>query len=753
MHITKTAFILFFMAVSLATHSSYGQSDELQIIPKPANVVVKEGIFTLNNRTGIAYDETFQVSAGFLRNYITSGSSIDLNGKASIHFIKETALPNPESYILDIEPSQIKIMASTDKGAFYAVQTLRQLLPPSFENGTCEKNDVAIPAMYIEDSPEFPYRGMHLDVCRHMFSIDNIKTYIDAIAMLKFNTFHWHLTDDQGWRIEIKKYPNLQKVAAYRTETLIGHYNTEPQQFDGKRYGGYYTQEQIKDIVAYAQSRHVTVIPEIEMPGHAQAAISAYPELGCTGKKIDAATKWGVFDDIFCPKDATFEFLQDVLDEVLELFPSEYIHIGGDEAPKTRWEACQHCQTLIKNKGLKDEHELQSYFITRIEKYLNSKGRQIIGWDEILEGGLAPNATVMSWRGTNGAVEAAKLNHNVIMTPNSHLYFDYYQFDGDGEPLAIGGYIPLEKVYNLNPIPDGLTEEQAGYVLGAQANLWTEYIPTFDQVTYMVFPRILALSEVIWRNPKNKNYNEFAARVENFQNRLDVLGINYANHLNTITGSMSPNGFVLKTPILNKDIYYTLDGNLPQIHSKKYTAPIPIMGNTHIKAAVFEDNKQVSSVFSQSINHHKAFGAKITLNPLPHKTYSGSGAEGMVNGISGSSSRYGDKEWIGYSGEDVEIVIDLGKKTKINTIETRFYHAPGQWIYAPKSVEIGFNGSSSKTVTLHPTDDLMANLKIDLKKTKSRFIFIKVPNFGIIPEGKQGAGHRAWTFIDEIIVN
>jgi hexosaminidase len=368
---------------------------------------------------------------------------------------------------------------------------------------------------------------MHLDVGRHFFSVDFIKKYINLMAMLKMNTFHWHLTEDQGWRIEIKKYPKLQEIAAFRDETLIGHYSDKPHQFDGKKYGGFYTQEEIKEVVKYASARQITIIPEIEMPGHSQAAIAAYPELGCTGEQVKVATKWGVFEEIYCPKETTFKFLEDVIDEVSNLFPGKYIHIGGDEAPKIRWENCEHCQNLIKKEGLKDEHELQSYFIARMEKYINSKGKQIIGWDEILEGGLAPNATVMSWRGTNGAIEAAKQKHTVILTPQSHCYFDHYQSENKNEPLAIGGFLPLEKVYNFNPIPDELTTEEHQYVLGAQGNVWTEYMQTSENVEYMVFPRAIALSEVLWSAKEHRNYTDFIYRLEYFNKILDARNVNH----------------------------------------------------------------------------------------------------------------------------------------------------------------------------------------------------------------------------------
>jgi len=528
---------------------------EPQIIPKPMSLELSKGQFELDSDVGLLYNEDFQVSAEFLKDFIENDASIRLKSeksKRNISFIKDSNVKQ-EGYYIQVTPNDILIGASTDVGAFYAVQTLRQLLPVGFEDKTFQDSKAVIQCLTIQDEPRFSYRGMHLDVCRHMFSIDFIKKYIDALAMLKMNTFHWHLTDDQGWRIEIKQYPKLQEIAAYRNGTIAGHYpGTEN---DNQKHGGFYTLEEVKEVVDYASKRHVTVIPEIEMPGHASAAIAAYPFLSCFPEKPTEipngmASKtsqlqqekgqvklvqetWGVFDDIFCAgKDSTFVFFENVLDEVAELFPSKYIHIGGDEAPKKHWEQCPNCQQRMKDLGLKDEHELQSYFITRIEKYLNSKGKEIIGWDEILEGGLAPNATVMSWRGEDGAVAAAKQHHEVILTPNNYCYFDHYQSeDTKNEPLAIGGFTPLNEVYGYNPIPKELSEEESNYVLGAQGNVWTEYILTPEQVEYMVFPRILAMSEVDWILLENKDYQDFEKRTKVFFKRLDALGINYANHL------------------------------------------------------------------------------------------------------------------------------------------------------------------------------------------------------------------------------
>lgn len=745
------------------------------IIPQPLEQIDSKYQFVINSSTGIQYDDTFKISAQFLKSYIEEGSNIKLENNNSISFLKDESLSD-EGYSLEILPNNIEIKAKTDQGAFYAIQSLRQLLPAEFENDTYTKEDITIPCTTIKDEPQFKYRGMHLDVGRHMFSVDFIKKCIDALAMLKMNTFHWHLTEDQGWRIEIKKYPKLQEIAAFRNETLIGHYSDQPQQFDGKKYGGYYTQEEIKEVVAYAQNRFVTVIPEIELPGHSQAAIAAYPELGCTGKQVDVVTSWGVYEEIYCPKEETFTFLENVLDEVLALFPSEYIHIGGDEAPKTRWKNCDHCQALIKKEGLKDEHELQNYFITRIEKYLNSKGRQIIGWDEILEGGLAPNATVMSWRGTNGAIEAAKQHHNVIMTPTSHSYFDYYQSENEDEPIAIGGFLPLEKVYSFNPIPEELNEEEAKYVLGAQGNIWTEYMKTSKHVEYMMFPRILAMSEVNWSKQEIKNYPDFVKRVENFNNRLDALEINYANHLYEIEGELLSNNnelsYQLQTLTNGKTIRYTLDSSEPLVNSEVYNNPIPITESLTLKAAVFNSEGKLGNTFTQDINLHKAVGKKITINKEPHKSYPGSGANGLVNGISGSDSRFGDKEWLGFWGDDIEVTIDLGKNIMVNSIETRFFNGEGQWIYSPEMIEFHTKREFEKDelklnlepLLILPTWNESPSLRIfkvdynDYYKSqteynKVRYIKIKVPNYGTIPEGRQGAGNKAWTFIDEIIIN
>ncbi|WP_353150427.1 beta-N-acetylhexosaminidase [Flavobacterium sp.] len=512
---------LLFLLISL----SFSQNNNA-IIPKPQNTLVGKGSFYINTKTYIQANEN-SFEANYLKEAIQIQTGLHLkitskNNPKNIHLVllePKIATFNKEQYEIVVSDSKIIISAFTNQGLFYGIHTLLQMVP--FEN----KNEIAIPCIKISDAPKYAWRGMHLDVCRHYFPISFIKKYIDYLVHYKMNTFHWHLTEDQGWRIEIKKYPKLTEVGAWRNGSMVGRYDDK--KFDDIKYGGFYTQEEIKEVVAYALQRHVTIIPEIEMPGHSLAALAAYPELSCTGGPFEVGKKWGVFDDVYCPKEETFTFLENVLSEVLALFPSEYIHIGGDECPKTRWKSCSHCQKLIKEKGLKDEHELQSYFIQRIEKFVNSKGRKIIGWDEILEGGLAPNAAVMSWRGTEGGIAAAKQKHYVVMSPGSHCYFDHYQGKPENEPLAIGGFTSLEKVYNFNPMPKELDLEEQKYILGAQANVWTEYILTPEQVEYMIMPRMSALAEVLWGTANPENYLDFKTRIQAQENWLKSNNINY----------------------------------------------------------------------------------------------------------------------------------------------------------------------------------------------------------------------------------
>lgn len=521
----------------------FAQQQSLNIIPEPAKVEVKDGSFSMTNHTTVFYSQKDLIkSTSFLNNYLKEYYGFILpvqnkemypEGKISLQ-LDSKKVNVQGGYLMKVDANSISIIGNDEQGVFYGIQTLIQLLPAE------KSNSLKIQQCNIVDSPRFAYRGLHLDCGRHFFSVDFIKQYIDFIAMHKMNTFHWHLTEDQGWRIEIKKYPKLTQIGGCRNGTIIGHHPGTGN--DDTKYCGYYTQAQIKDIVKYAADRYITIIPEIEMPGHASASIAAYPQLSCfpdsstkiakgvkwsgdsTGKQVQQS--WGVYPDVFAPTDYTFKFLENVLDEVMELFPSKYIHIGGDECPKIYWKESAFCQQLIKDSGLKDEEGLQSYFIRKIERYLNSKGRSIIGWDEILEGGIAPNATIMSWRGEQGGIEAAKQHHKVIMTPGGYVYFDHAQNKHE-DSLTIGGYLPVETVYNYEPLPKELSADEQKYIIGAQANVWTEYMSNPAKVEYMLFPRLEALSEVLWTPKENKNWDDFKNRLQQQYKRYDLWHVHY----------------------------------------------------------------------------------------------------------------------------------------------------------------------------------------------------------------------------------
>ena len=510
---------------------------DIAILPKPVHVMVNDGFFEIRKNTKIIVDSEARPLGEMLRTLIapSMGFELDISDgnpvRNSIQLSVDPSLEDleEEGYRLTVDKKGVLIEAPAEAGIFYGMQTLRQLLPVEIFSEIADE-DVrwAIPSVEIKDYPRFKWRGMHLDVCRHFMPVEFVKKYIDLIAIQKMNRLHLHLTDDQGWRIEIKEYPKLTEISAWRDETIVGHYRDEPRKFDGKIHGGFYTHDEIREIVAYAEERYVTIVPEIEMPGHGQAALAAYPEISCTGGPFKVSSIWGIREEVFCAgNEMTFEFLENVLQEVLDLFPGEYIHVGGDECPKDRWEKCPKCQARIREEGLHDEHELQSYFITRMEKYLAANNRRLIGWDEILEGGLPPNATVMSWRGEEGGIAAAREGHDVVMTPYGYTYFDYYQADPENEPLAIGGLLPLEKVYSYDPVPAALNEQQQTHILGVQGQVWTEYIPSPEKAEYMAFPRACAMAEIGWTPLDRKNFNEFSKTLAHHLKRLDFLNVNY----------------------------------------------------------------------------------------------------------------------------------------------------------------------------------------------------------------------------------
>ena len=537
------------LLVSCGTGGNGSAEADYQVVPLPDQIEMTEGkAFALTASTRIIYpegNEKMERNAAFLADFLELSTGIrpeittDEANKDAVILSLGLQNENPEAYRIQIDRQNIRIEGASEAAVFYGLQTLRKSVPVG------NYKHVTFSPATITDAPRFGYRGMMLDVARHFQPVEFVKKYIDLLALHNINRFHWHLTDDQGWRIEIDAYPKLMEISSMRKETVIGRNTGE---YDGTPHGGYYTKEELKEIVQYADERYITIIPEVDLPGHMLAALAAYPELGCTGGPYEVAREWGVFEDVLCPgKEETFTFLEGVLTEVMEIFPSRYIHIGGDEAPKTRWEKCPDCQARIKELGLKDrnghtaEHYLQSYVTARIEKFLNDHGRSIIGWDEILEGELAPNATVMSWRGMDGGIKAAQMGHDVIMSPTDYCYFDYYQTQHtEGEPLAIGGYVPLEKVYSFEPAPDQLTAEQKNHILGAQANLWTEYISDPEHVEYMTLPRLAAMSEVQWMKPGKKEYTAFLKRLPRLLSLYEKLGYNFATHVSDVKAEQTP---------------------------------------------------------------------------------------------------------------------------------------------------------------------------------------------------------------------
>ncbi len=752
-------FTLFFI---LLFNIAFSQNP-LSLIPQPSEIKMSKGNFTLTNKTVIQADANM-FEAQYLQQAIKQQTGLDLKiipAAANVSKISlSVALDVPaasgikEPYELTVSDKTIVIKAEYNQGFFYGIQTLLQFIP--FE----KKDEIKLPCLQINDHTKYQWRGMHLDCARHFFSVEFVKKYIDYLAMYKFNTFHWHLTDDQGWRIEIKQYPKLTEIGAWRNGSMIGHYNE--QKYDEKRYGGFYTQDQIKEVVTYATQRHITVVPEIEMPGHAVAALAAYPQYSCAGGPFEVEKQWGVLDDVFCPKEETFTFLQNILTEVISLFPSQYIHIGGDDCPKTRWKVCPHCQKRMKDENLKDEHELQSYFIQRIEKFVNTKGRKIIGWDEILEGGLAPNAAVMSWRGTEGGIAAAKQKHYVVMSPGSHCYFDHYQGDPKNEPLAIGGYTPAEKVYSFNPTPTELSPEESKYILGAQGNVWAEYLYEPKDVEYMIFPRMLALSEVLWGTSNPEKYTDFEKRMIRQFSVLDKKGINYSKAIFEVTAEVMPrpggNGvlYLLKTNQQPAGIHYTTDGTQPTAQSKVYNQPLEITKSQTIKAAYFENNRPKSNAAEQSFLIHRATSQLVSLQNQPSGNYAKGGGFTLADGIKGDKAIFG-QHWLGFSGTDLIATIDLGHKQKINRLGIGLLSSPSSWIYFPKKVTFWVSEDlmQFEAVGTFSSEEIQKHngqISLDCDKKNIQFVKVTVENFGTIPDGQPGAGNKAWLFADEITV-
>jgi hexosaminidase len=768
------------LACVLFSFSTFSQ--QLNIIPQPAAIKLGKGAFVIDKKIKIAHDSKTKNAAEFLADYLNSYYKIKTELTPGIPKEKSILLISAPvdkkgSYKLDVDQKAISI-SGDETGVFYGVQTLIQLLPVQPADSKPGNLRISIPFASIQDYPRFSYRGMHLDVGRHFFPVSFVKKYIDYLALHKMNYFHWHLTEDQGWRIEIKKYPKLTEVGAWRNGTIIGRFPGTGN--DGIRYGGYYTQEEIKDVVAYAAKRYITVIPEIEMPGHSSAAIAAYPWLSCfpnestkhppqcawygdtTGKQVQQT--WGVFDDVFCAgKDSTFEFLQDVLDEVMALFPSKYIHVGGDECPKANWKRCPFCQKRIKDEHLKDEHELQSYFIQRMEKYLNSKGRTLIGWDEILEGGLAPNAAVMSWRGEAGGIAAAREKHNVIMTPGAWVYFDHSQSQNE-DSVTIGGYTPVEKTYSYEPVSDSLTKEQGQYILGAQGNVWTEYMGNERKVEYMIFPRMAALSEVLWS--KKKDSADFEKRLMTQFKRYDLWKANYSKaYFDLKTTVLPTEGYQgvlwkLESKLKNEIFIYPIDIH-EETHSYKIIMQQPGLAQVIISRSgeYHAQSNKINNPISQKFFLNKATAQKITLSTPPSQNYPGDGAFTLVNGIQNEKGLLRSREFLGFNGTDCEALIGLDSFQTVTSVTVHFFQQTGSRIWQPLSMEAFFSddgqyfsSSFGKTETFNISKS--GNGTMTVKGTnRARFIKVLIKNQGTIPNGNPGAGNKAWLLVDEIEVN
>jgi hexosaminidase len=755
--------------------------NNLNLVPMPAEVKTGNGNFILSSSTAIITEGSIDKKAvAFFKQYMIDHFGIEFKINKTkpspatqllFSFLNDYAAEKGK-YALSINKNSIELKSGTEEGFFYGIQTLLQLLPSGKKIQPNNNAQFNIPQLSIKDYPRFSYRGMHLDVGRHFYSLDFIKKYIDYLAAYKYNTFHWHLTEDQGWRIEIKKYPKLTQIGGFRNGTIMGRYPGKGN--DNTRYGGFYTQDQIKEIVQYAANRCIDVIPEIELPGHSSAAIAAYPELSCfpdedtkilnstpwsgsrTGKQVQQT--WGVFEDVFCPSEFTFNFLENVLDEVMTLFPSKYIHIGGDESPKEAWKRSPFCQQLIKDKNLKDEHGLQSYFIQRIEKYINSKGKKIIGWDEILEGGLAPNATVMSWRGEQGGIMAAKQKHDVIMTPGTHCYLDHSQSKTE-DSVTIGGYLPLEKVYSYEPVPAALNAAQAKYVLGAQGNVWTEYMKNSSNVEYMIFPRMIALSEVLWSPKTKRNWKDFERRLPVILDRLGKQKINFSKAYYDLNATVLPTennvGLLWKLESVSKNTISLHFNN----EDSTFTYSKPLLINPTVSLVNASSN---GLKLSQKFHFNKATGKKIILATEPSKNYPGDGAFTLVNGVQNEKGLARGSEFLGFLGTDLEATIDLGKETAVSKITLHTLSQNGSWIYLPGSFEVSFIPFIDTTIiTKHAPIELVSQQVMDendiqvmqLPEPKiCRYIKVYAKNYGIIPSGKPGSGNPAWLFVDEIEV-
>ena len=742
-------------------HNDY----KLSIIPKPLNLNLKEGQFKFDSSVEIKSKSNLQPIADYIKKKIVKLTGIE----TGLHEPKKWIQLNinkkfkPEHYELTVFKDSITITAGSEAGVFLGGQSLLQLFPLGI------KKDIFLPCLKIKDEPRFSWRGAHLDVSRHFFDVAFIKKYIDLLAIYKINTLHLHLTDDQGWRLEIKQYPKLTQIGAWRSS--IG-FNSNQEKGLNKNsdgvYGGFYTHEDIKEIVKYAKSRYVNIVPEIEMPGHTSAVLKAYPELSCRGTSpANIWTDAGVSENLFCAgTERTFNFLENVLTEVMELFPSEYIHIGGDEAPKKQWKNCSLCQTKIKDEGLESEEELQTYFIQRIEKFLNKNGRKLIGWDEILEDGLSPNATIMAWRGTEHGEKAVKQNYNVVMTPTKPLYLNHAPIQNSTGPGHEYMGNTLTSIYDFEPVPKDLTKQQAKHIIGVQANLWTEYVPKPELVEQLAFPRLFSLAEIAWTSPDNKSFNEFRSRLDYHFKLLDLYDVNYGQDAFDVRITLNPDiekrilFAILYTEIDNRPIHFTTDGSPPTLASPLYTTPIKVEKSITIKAASLRPNGVLGLISSKDIVHHKAIACPVVYNEPYSKDYNGGGTTALVDGIQSKEVAYTVNGQM-FNGNNLDVIIDLGEIKGFSSISTSFLNIQIAWAFPPNEVVylVSKDGKSyDKVFETHMNASKKNNLieiyTVTAKdlKTSGRYIKVFAKNIGTYPKWHDGYRLPATMVVDEIIV-
>lgn len=766
-----TLFLVTLMAMSCAPRQETTQEkSHISIIPEPSMVEVSGGYLDINSAACFISADMDDMSREAIDLFLGALYDIhvytDSRDNAVLSFVTDQELES-ESYVIDVNSRRAVVEASSFNGFLYAIETLKQLLPVEIYTG--EAADWKLPCVRIEDSPRFGYRGMHLDVARHFFDVDQVKKYLDMMAVHKMNTFHWHLTDDQGWRVEIKKYPKLVEVGSMRKETAIGKgwYDVE---YDGIPHGGYYTQDEIREIVDYAASKGITIIPEIDVPAHMLAAVAAYPELSCTGEQYDVWGRWGVSPNIMCAsKEETFGFLENVFLEIIDLFPGKYIHIGGDECPKTRWAECPACQARITELGYENEEHalelLQGYVTNRVEAFLDEHGRSIIGWDEILSGNISQSATIMSWRGVDGGIAAAEAGHDAIMTPNSYCYLDYYQSRKiQDEPFAIGGFVSVEKVYSFEPFTPEMTSEQRKHILGVQANLWTEYIKTPEHLEYMLLPRMSAVSEVQWCQEGKRDYQRFLDKMSHMLEIYQAMDFNYAKHIFEvipIIGVDSEKGCpkVELTTQGDAPMFYTLDGSDPTTSSTLYTGPVCISEGEVFKAIV--DRKDMETkVFIQTFSTHKAMGKSIVMNTQPHPLYAVGLPESLVNGVLNESADAAAGEWMAWYGEPVDVVIDMKGET-YSKVSIRTFVSKWEDMYPPLGLTVYASDDNEHfcevAVEEYPieTETVPDGIKlfdVEFPQTSSRYLRVVVRTVPELPEWSERTGRPAYLFLDEIKV-